>query len=76
MSSPGNGFVPVSISNRTAPKAHMSVRLSTRLPLACSGLIYAAVPRITPTLVASRVRVGDIELSVSGVSSWKTFAKP
>ena len=28
-------------------------------PLACSGLIYAAVPMITPICVAAAVRVGD-----------------
>ena len=54
----------------------MSVLLSTCLPFACSGLMYAAVPRITPTRVASRVSVGDIELSASGVSSANAFARP
>src|SRR6266567_2593068 len=37
----------------------MSARLSTRLPLACSGGIYAAVPNITPATVAPIVRVGE-----------------
>ena len=31
-----------------APNAQMSARLSTGLPFACSGAMYAAVPRITP----------------------------
>ena len=37
----------------------MSVRLSTGLPRACSGLMYAAVPRITPAAVARAVSVGE-----------------
>ena len=43
-----NVCAPVSISNTTHPNAQMSVRLSTGFPRACSGLMYAAVPRITP----------------------------
>src|SRR5438128_3920227 len=43
-----NARVPVNISYRTAPNAHTSVRLSTAFPRACSGDMYAAVPRITP----------------------------
>ncbi len=40
----------------------MSARLSTILPRACSGLMYAAVPRIIPAcVIAGVVRVGDIE---------------
>ena len=49
--SPENACFPVSISNNRQPKAKMSARLSTRLPRACSGLMYAAVPRITPAMV-------------------------
>ncbi len=41
MSSPPNGRRPASISNSTAPNAQMSVHLSTALPRACSGDIYA-----------------------------------
>ena len=37
----------------------MSVRLSTGLPRACSGLMYAAVPRIIPAAVARAVSVGE-----------------
>ncbi len=44
----GQGFVPVSISNNTAPNAQISARLSTGFPRACSGDMYAAVPMITP----------------------------
>ena len=41
----------------------MSARLSTALPRACSGLMYAAVPRITPTpvIIAGVVIVGDCD---------------
>ena len=46
--SPANARLPLSISNSTHPKAQMSVRLSTLRPVACSGDMYAAVPRITP----------------------------
>ena len=37
--SPANATRPVSISYSTQPNAQMSVRLSTGLPRACSGLI-------------------------------------
>ena len=37
----------------------MSARLSTRLPLACSGDMYAAVPITVPATVAPRVTVGE-----------------
>ena len=61
-SSPSNARVPVSISYRTHPKAQMSLRLSAGLPFACSGAMYAAVPRITPTPVniAGEVNVGKL----------------
>ena len=39
----------------------MSARWSTGLPRACSGLIYAAVPRMTPLcVIAGDVIVGDV----------------
>ena len=61
-SSPVNARCPVSISNSTQPKAHMSARRSTVRPFACSGLMYAAVPRIIPAcVIAGVVIVGDIE---------------
>ena len=44
---------PVSISKSTHPNAQMSLRLSAGRPLACSGLMYAAVPMIKPTPVSS-----------------------
>ena len=60
--SPGKSGPPVSISWTTTPKAQMSLRLSTALPRACSGLIYAAVPSSVPTPVAraGEVMVGEI----------------
>src|SRR4030095_16028406 len=60
-SSPSTPRFPVSISNRTQPKAQTSQRLSAGRPFACSGLMYAAVPRITPTpvTIAGVVIVGD-----------------
>lgn len=39
----------------TTPHDQMSARLSTRLPLACSGDMYAAVPMTVPATVAPRV---------------------
>ena len=74
-SSPVNGRAPVSISNSTTPNAQISLRLSTGLPAACSGDIYAAVPMITPICVAAAVNVGDCEGSPCGVVS-SAFAKP
>ena len=59
--SPSNAGLPVSISYSTQPNAHMSVRRSTGLPRACSGLMYAAVPRMTPTAVPPLVMVGAAE---------------
>ncbi len=46
--SPANSVRPVSISYSTTPNAQMSDRLSTGRPRACSGAMYAAVPRMTP----------------------------
>jgi hypothetical protein len=50
-SSPSNVRRPVNISNSTQPKAQMSARRSTTFPRACSGAMYAAVPRMIPALV-------------------------
>ena len=52
---------PVSISYSTQPNAKMSVRWSTGRPFACSGDMYAAVPRITPAFVAAMLSVGEFE---------------
>ena len=51
--SPSKQRVPVSISYSTTPKDQMSDRLSTGLPRACSGDMYAAVPITTPACVAA-----------------------
>ncbi len=59
MSSPAKVRVPLSISNRMQPNENTSVRASTLRPRACSGDMYAAVPRITPSCVAWYVNVGD-----------------
>src|SRR4029078_1119317 len=65
MSSPPNAHFPVSISHKTHPKAHTSQRLSAGRPFACSGDIYAAVPRMTPTpvIMAGEVIVGELARS-------------
>ena len=69
--SPWNSRCPVSISYSTTPKAQMSARLSTGLPRACSGAMYAAVPSTVPARVTcSRVTVGECSgLPAGGVSS-------
>src|SRR5258706_14087988 len=46
--SPVNSRWPVNISKTITPNAQTSARLSAACPLACSGAMYAAVPRITP----------------------------
>ncbi len=76
--SPSNALLPASISYRTHPNAHTSVRLSTGLPRACSGLMYAAVPRITPAAVPRAVRVGEYEIDgfETDASLSKIFARP
>jgi hypothetical protein len=57
--SPRNAARPVNASKRQHPNARMSVLLSRTFPRACSGLMYAAVPRMTPVSVGLRVTVGD-----------------
>ena len=47
MSSPSNSLCPNSSSYSITLNAQISARLSTLFPLACSGAMYAAVPRIT-----------------------------
>ena len=57
------GAAPLNISNSTTPNAQMSARLSTALPRACSGAMYAAVPRIMPSacvIAWRRVSVGEL----------------
>ena len=48
---PANRRCPVSTSHSTTPNAHTPARLSTAAPRACSGAMYAAVPRILPASV-------------------------
>jgi hypothetical protein len=66
----------VNISNSTHPNAHTSVRRSTGLPRACSGLMYAAVPRMTPAYVARMLSVGDIVRDDAVASRSSIFARP
>jgi hypothetical protein len=55
----------------------ISARRSATLPLACSGDIYAAVPRITPMRVAPSVSVGDWDgSSPAAAGSSIAFANP
>src|SRR5208337_2955815 len=65
---------PVNISKSTHPKAQMSVRLSIGLPRACSGLMYAAVPSITPAIVAPTM-VGGLRRIRTGHFGRKVFGK-
>src|SRR5215472_14159633 len=67
---------PVNISKSTHPKAQMSVRLSASCPRACSGLMYAAVPRITPGIVLLAVVVGDFDRSGHDPSAATALARP
>ena len=66
--SPSKSRRPVSISHSTTPKAQMSARLSTGLPRACSGDMYAAVPRMIPAAVPVWARVGDCDRSAEDVA--------
>ncbi len=66
--SPAKRRAPVSISYSTTPKDHRSARLSTALPRACSGDMYAAVPRMIPAAVPVWARVGDCERSPPGAA--------
>jgi len=73
---PPNAVIPVNISNSTQPNAQMSARRSTGLALACSGDIYAAVPSSTPSCVAIRLLVGDLEMSIVEMSPSSALARP
>ena len=55
----------------------MSARRSTALPRACSGAMYAAVPRIVPSSVPA-VSVGDSAGSLEAGSACgaSAFARP
>ena len=76
-SSPSNARRPASISKSTHPNAQISARLSTVLPRACSGDMYAAVPRIIPACVACSDSVGDIDaLAAAAPTGSIAFARP
>ena len=75
-SSPSNALRPVIISYTTAPNAHTSVRRSTGRPRACSGDMYAAVPRMTPIRVAAVARVGDASGSPDAGPASSALARP
>ena len=74
--SPSNALRPASISYNTTPNAQMSALLSTDLPRACSGDMYAAVPITTPACVAAVVRVGECVRSGEERSPVSAFARP
>ena len=71
---------------RRLSSAHTSLRLSAARPFACSGLMYEAVPRMTPILViAGEVIVGDAVTSsarptlvpaLSPIRTSSTFTAP
>ncbi len=50
--SPGNAGLPERSSYATTPNAQMSALWSAAFPRACSGAMYAAVPRIIPAPVS------------------------
>ncbi|QKK06682.1 MAG: hypothetical protein HND58_10675 [Planctomycetota bacterium] len=59
------------------PNAHVSDRLSTRRPRACSGLMYAAVPRIAPAMVGECCGiVGRVERRARGTLRLVCARKP
>ncbi len=77
MSSPSNARLAASISYNTHPSAHTSLRLSAPRPFACSGDMYAAVPRMTPACVmAGLVMVGDNVWPADVAAGSFVFAKP
>ena len=77
-SSPWKARRPVSISFSTHPNAQMSARLSMAFPRACSGDMYAAVPRMRPSwVIAGVVMVGDCETPGDEATSGSiAFASP
>ena len=59
---PGKARLPASISYSTAPNEKISLRRSAARPTACSGDMYAAVPRMTPARVCPIVSVGEFAM--------------
>src|SRR5262249_27606726 len=74
--SPSKGDLPVSISKNTTPKDQISERVVVILPFACSGDMYAAVPRITPALVATALKVGELDSDAVPELLSKALARP
>jgi hypothetical protein len=55
----------------------MSLRRSTGLPAACSGDMYAAVPRMMPASVACNDSVGEtIAFALDSLAGSSAFASP
>ena len=54
----------------------MSARLSTIFPLACSGDIYAAVPRIIPAWYAGVIIVGECDGSLISIADGSMLGEP
>ena len=68
---------PVEHFITNTPNAHRSLRLSTFLAAACSGLMYAAVPRIIPASVAWIDSVGEFIADALDPAAGSTaFARP
>jgi hypothetical protein len=75
--SPVNRRWPASISKTTTPNAQISARLSAGRPLACSGLMYAALPRMRCAAVAAAPAAGDLIASTSvPLVGSRAFASP
>ena len=73
---PSKVFLPDRASYKQHPNAQISLRVSTALPRACSGLMYDAVPMIAPSAVPL-VTVGDSDVSADPPSSEaNAFANP
>ena len=72
--SPANAGLPASISYSTHPKPRCRSGIRCR-PLACSGDMYAAVPRIIPRMRGTRHR-GRLRRLASDASVPNAFARP
>ena len=72
--SPLNGLSPVAISYRRMPRENTSERESTVVPCACSGDMYATVPRMRPAPVNGSVVIAAVRPSFGDSS--RSFARP
>jgi hypothetical protein len=68
-----NAQWPLTISYRIRPNEKMSERVSTRSPLACSGLMYSTVPITAPSADMETVTDSCEPFPESGV---RDFASP